>query len=125
MVAPEGSVPGPLLVLRPLPGPNAMVVEIAGRIDRADIPALCECVRLSLEGKRSQLVVCDVGGLTRPDCVAVDALARLRLTVRRLGCRLRLRNVSPELGALLCFAGLSEIVGRDAASGVESRRQPE
>jgi anti-anti-sigma regulatory factor len=102
-----------------------MLVEIAGRIDRADITALCERVRLALEGTRADLVVCDVGALVDPDCVAVDALARLQLTVGRLGGRLRLRDVSPELRALLCFVGLVEIVGGGAASGVEPRRQPE
>src|SRR5688572_30550001 len=104
LVAPDGSVPDPLRAIRPMPEPNAMVVEIAGRIDRADIPALCERVRFALERNTAELVVCDVSALTRPDCVAVDALARLQLTVGRLGCRLRLRDVSPELGALLCFA---------------------
>ena len=102
-----------------------MVVEIAGRIDRADIPALCERVRFACEGSGSELVVCDVGALVDPDCVAVDALARLQLTVGRLGCRLRLRDVSPELAGLLCFVGLGEIVDRGEASGVEPRRQPE
>jgi anti-anti-sigma regulatory factor len=97
-----------------------MIVEIAGRIDRADIPALCERVRVALEASTADLVVCDVGALTDPDCVAVDALARLQLTVGRLGCRLRLRHVSPELHALLCFVGLSEVVG--TAPGQASSR---
>ena len=102
-----------------------MFVEIAGRIDRADIPALCDRVRVALEASTADLVVCDVGALSDPDCVAVDALARLQLTVGRLGCRLRLRHVSPELHALLCFVGLSEVVGNGARSGVEPGRQPE
>ncbi|HEV2951384.1 MAG TPA: STAS domain-containing protein [Actinomycetota bacterium] len=125
MVAPEGSAPGPLRAQPPTPEPNAMFVEIAGRIDRAEIPVLCERVRDALEASLADLVVCDVGALTDPDCVAVDALARLQLTVGRLGCRLRLRGVTPELRALLCFVGLSEVVGQDATSGVEPRRQPE
>ena len=118
-------MPGSLRGLRPMPEPNSLVVEIADRIDRADIPALCERVRVALVGSGSKLVVCDVGALADPDCVAVDALARLQLTVGRLGGRLRLRAVSPELRALLCFVGLVEIVGGGAESGVEPRRQPE
>ena len=103
-----------------------MVVEIAGRIDRADIALLCERVCLALEGSSVEAVVCDVGALDDPDCVAVDALARLQLTARRLGRRLYLRNVSPELQGLLCFVGLDEAVGPGGArSGVEPRRQPE
>lgn len=102
-----------------------MLVEIAGRIDRADIPALCERVRLALEGSPADLVVCDVGALADPDCVAVDALARLQLTAGRLGRRVALRDVSPELRALLCFVGLEEVVAEGPRSGVEPRRQPE
>ena len=102
-----------------------MLVEIAGRIEPADIPALCERVRVALVASTADVVVCDVGALTAPDCVAVDALARLQLTARRLGRRLVLRDVSPDLQALLCFAGLREVVGRSAESGVEPRRQSE
>ena len=102
-----------------------MLVEITGRIDRADIPVLCERVRLALDRNPADVVVCDVVALADPDCAAVDALARLQLTARRLGHRLVLRGVSPDLQALLCFAGLSEVVGRSVSSGVEPRRQPE
>jgi anti-anti-sigma regulatory factor len=125
LVAPEGSAPRPMRAKRPMPEPNAVVVGIAGRIDRADLPALCERVRVAVEASTADVVVCDLGGLTDPDCVAVDALGRLQLTVRRLGRRLRLRDASPELRALLCFVGLSEALGQDATSGVEPRRQPE
>ena len=125
LVAPEGSVPGPVRALRPMPEPSAIVVEIAGRIDRADIPSLCDRVRATVEASAADVVVCDVRGLTRADCVAVDAVARLQLTVGRLGCGLRLRGVSPELRALLRFVGLGEVLGRTATSGLEARRQPE
>ena len=108
-----------------MPQPDALVVEIAGRIDRADIPALSERVCVELERRAVDLVICDVGGLSHPDCVAVDALARLQLTVQRAGCRLQLRGVSPELRALLCFVGLSEVLGQGSTSVVEPRRQPE
>ncbi len=110
---------------RPIPEPNAILVEIAGRIERAEIPSLCERVRAAIELSAAVEVVCDVRGLTHADCVAIDAIARLRLTVGRLGCRLRLRGVSPELRALLRFVGLGEVLGRAATSGVEVRRQPE
>ncbi len=125
MVAPEDSAPVPIRALGRTPEPSAMVVEIAGRIDRADIPALCERVRLALGVSAAGIVVCDVRALVDPDCVAVDALARLQLTVMRLGRRLVLRDVSPELWALLCFAGLSEVVAQGVRSGVEPRREPE
>jgi hypothetical protein len=47
----------------------------------------------------------------------VDAIARLQLTAGRLGCRLRLRNASPELHDLLDLTGLRGIVPAGAASG--------
>ena len=111
LVAPEESAPGTTRPLRPMPDPGTIVVEIGGRIDRADIPALCARVRRSMDACDADLVVCDVSALTDPDCVAVDALARVQLTVTRLGGRLRLRGVSPALQALLCFVGLSDDLG--------------
>lgn len=125
MVAAEGSEPGTKRGLRPIFEPSTLVVEIAGRIDRADIPVLCERVRVALEASPADLVVCDVGALAEPDCVAVDALARIALTAKRLGRRLQLREVSPELQALLCFVGLDELLAQEALSGVQPRRQPE
>ncbi len=113
MVAPEELAPGTMRPLRPIRDASAcaIVIEIVGPVDRADVPALCARVRLALDASDAGLVVCDVAALTDPDCVAVDALARLQLTVRRLGCRLRLRGVSPELQALLCFVGLGDDLG--------------
>jgi anti-anti-sigma regulatory factor len=111
LVAPEESAPGTTRPLRPMPDPGTIVVEIGGRIDRADISALCARVRRSMDACDADLVVCDVSALTDPDCVAVDALARVQLTVTRLGGRLRLRGVSPALQALLCFVGLSDDLG--------------
>lgn len=111
MVAPEESAPGTTRPLRPMPEPRTIVVEIGGRIDRADISALCARVRLALEGSDADLVVLDVAALTHPDCVAVDALAQVQLTVRRLGRGLRLRGISPDLRSLLCFVGLSDDLG--------------
>jgi hypothetical protein len=54
-----------------------------------------------------------------PDLALVESLARLQLSARRRGERLRLRNVSDELRALL------ELVGLDEVLAVEARRQPE
>ena len=51
-------------------------------------------------------MICDVGALVDPDAVAVDALAQLQLTTRRLGCRMRLRDPSVELLELIVFMGL-------------------
>ena len=63
-------------------------------------------------------IVCDVGALGA-EIGAVDALARLHLTARRLGVELRFRNARRELAELVVFAGLGEVLR------VEVERQPE
>jgi ABC-type transporter Mla MlaB component len=83
---------------------------VRGPIAPQDIPALCRRARAVLERSDAELVVCDVGGLAHPDAVTVEALARVRLTVRRLGCRFGLRHPCRELGELLAFMGLADIL---------------
>lgn len=111
--------------LRPPPGPGTRVLALGGSIARSDIPALCERVHVLLEGSEADLVLCDVGALVHPDATTVDALARLQLTARRLGRRVRLRDACGELQDLLAFVGLGEVLPLGAASGLEPRRQAE
>ncbi|WP_257583788.1 STAS domain-containing protein [Streptomyces sp. TLI_146] len=73
----------------------------------ADVPPLCERLR-ALYAAGAREVVCDVGALVRADLAAVEAVARLRLTARRAGGRLTIRNAGPGLVALLRLAGLVE-----------------
>jgi len=54
-------------------------------------------------------VAIDVAG-GRADAWAVDALARLQLAARRLGCQVRLRGTSPELRELVVFMGLRDVL---------------
>jgi ABC-type transporter Mla MlaB component len=54
-------------------------------------------------------IVCDVGALP-PDAAAIDLLARLQLTAKRLGLELRLHHASSELQDLLAFAGLRDVL---------------
>jgi hypothetical protein len=79
-------------------------------IEPQDIPLLCWGARVLLERSEAELVVCDVGALVEPDAVAVEALARVWLTVRRLGRRVRLRRSCQELEELLAFMGLADIL---------------
>jgi hypothetical protein len=109
---------------RPPPEPSADIVVISGPIVRAEIPALCEGIRASLERCPPGPVHCDVGALDA-DVVAVEALARLQLTARRLGRRIRFEDVSPELQRLLCLAGLDEALPCGAASDLEPLGQAE
>ena len=44
----------------------------------------------------------------RPDLSTVDALARLQLAARRLGCSIRLRDACADLVGLLDLVGLRE-----------------
>ena len=47
------------------------------------------------------------------DMALIDALARLQLTARRLGCRVHLENVHPHLSALLVLSGLGDLLATD------------
>ncbi|MFE2376728.1 STAS domain-containing protein [Streptomyces sp. NPDC059398] len=93
-----------------------LVLVVTGPVGRADVPRLCEELRLLLHGAGAAgraaragvpVVDCDVGGVVRPGLAAVEALAGLRLTALRYGSRLRLRNVGPELTELLALTGLT------------------
>ncbi|MYU13772.1 STAS domain-containing protein, partial [Streptomyces sp. SID8361] len=77
-------------------------------VTRAEVERLCE--RLSALARRAGPgpVTVDVGGVGRPDLAVVEALARLRLTAGRLGCRIQLRNARGELRRLLAWTGLDE-----------------
>jgi len=83
---------------------------LGGPIAPQDIPALCRRARVLLERSDAELVICDVGALVEPDAVTVEALARVRLTARRLGCRVRLRHSCRELRELLAFTGLADVL---------------
>ena len=68
-------------------------------------------------------------GLGPPGLAAVDLLARLQLTARRAGGRIRLRDPDPALLALLDLVGLCfEVEGqteeREPALGVEEAVEP-
>jgi hypothetical protein len=96
---------------RPPPELATIVLLIEGRIVRAGIPGLCECVAVVLAACGDQVVViCDVGGVEDPDAVTVDALARLQLIARRLGRRLRFRHPCDELLDLVALMGLAGVV---------------
>ena len=82
---------------------------IRGPIAPDDLPGLCDRVCTLLHEARSGVTRCDVAGV-EPDAVTVDALARLQLAARRLGCQLRLANASAELCELIAFMGLRDVL---------------
>ena len=95
----------------PDPGPSTIVFAIGGPLARDELPVLCARFRAAVEETTARVVVCDVGGLGRADAVAVDALARVTLVARRLGCTVRLRHASDELLGLVAFMGLEGVLG--------------
>ncbi|MEV7319053.1 STAS domain-containing protein [Streptomyces sp. NPDC093970] len=105
------------------------VLVLSGPVARDEVPGLCDAVRAMLPGRGDRTVVCDVGGLGPPGLAAVDLLARLELTARRAGGRIRLRDPDPALRSLLRFLGLrvqveGEAEEREPAPGVEEEVEP-
>jgi len=99
---------GSALRLRPHPEPGTGVMVI-GAVTRADVPLLCERLRLLVDESNIDIIDCDVRALAA-DVVAVETLAHLQLTARRLGCRIRLRRPSHELAGLLGLSGLNKVL---------------
>ncbi|WP_184761150.1 STAS domain-containing protein [Streptomyces griseoloalbus] len=108
-----------------LPVVDAMtppVLVLSGPLTRDEVSGPCEALRELLEsggGGSGGVVVCDVGGLGPPGLAAVNLLARLQLTARRAGGRIRLRGPSPALCALLDLVGL-----RFETEGQPEQREP-
>jgi hypothetical protein len=108
--------------LSPFEATNDLV--IGGRIGPAAVAGLCERVRDVLRDGGARLIVCDVGGVA-PDATTIDALARVQLTARRLGGRIRLRNACVELRDLIALAGMSDVLPLGAPLRFEPRWKAE
>ncbi|MEU5000958.1 STAS domain-containing protein [Streptomyces sp. NPDC021622] len=81
-------------------------LTLTGTLDREATHRLCEEARAMLQATDADVLVCDVADLGPPVLAAIDALARLQLTARRAGGRIRLRNPAPDLRELLHLVGL-------------------
>src|SRR3954452_25327184 len=92
-------------------------------VTRADVTAACE--RLHALAGDAEVITCDVSELAA-ELAAVDALARLSLVARRLGCPLKVRRASPELRDLVELCGLTDALGVVRRNGrqPEQRKQP-
>jgi ABC-type transporter Mla MlaB component len=110
LAAPEQSRTAQVRALRLPAEPSTLVLAISGRVTRAGIPAICQRVHELLETGDTKRVICDVSGVIEPDAVALDALARLQLTAKRLGYQVKLRYACNELQDLIDLTGLREIV---------------
>jgi len=108
------------------------VLVLARPVTRDEVAGLCDDVRGLLEATGAGVVICDVGGLGPPGLGVVDLLARLQLTARRAGGRIRLRDPDPALHALLDLVGLrfdsiemeGEAEQREPPLGVEEEVEP-
>lgn len=89
--------------------PSTIRLVLEGPMAAADAAALCERLAL-LDRRGADLVICDLGSLSKADLGTIDALLRLQLTSRRLGCRMGVRNAPAGLRELLTLAGLGRVV---------------
>ena len=105
--------------------PCTIVLIITGPIERAHIPRLCEHAGAIVAGSRARHVICDMGALVDPDVATIDALARLQLTVARLGCGIRIRHARGELRDLLTLTGLGHVIAPYLKSGLDAHREVE
>jgi hypothetical protein len=88
---------------------STVAFAVRGPIARSDLDGLCDRVCAVLRESRAEVAFCDVAGL-EPDAVTVEALARLQLGARRLGCQVRLQQASSELLQLVAFMGLTDVL---------------
>ncbi|WP_244190105.1 STAS domain-containing protein [Streptomyces hygroscopicus] len=104
------------------PFPPALV--LSQPVTRAEVERLCRRLSGLVGGPGPGSVAVDVGGVRRPDLAVVEALARLRLTARRLGCGIQLLNAGGELRRLLAWTGLDEALTAPAPSGRSPGPEP-
>ncbi|MCP9210719.1 STAS domain-containing protein [Streptomyces sp. NEAU-Y11] len=101
-----------------------VVLVLDGPVGRAEVPRLCERLGELAHGGGPGPVTVDVAAVSRPDLAVVEALARLRLTARRLGRGMRLRNAGGGLRELLVWAGLEETLS-DGPKGTHGPAAPD
>jgi ABC-type transporter Mla MlaB component len=77
-------------------------------------------VRSLIEARSAEVAVCNLDARVDADLVAVDALARLQLQARRLGCSVQLGVAPRAVDELLELVGLADVF-----LGLETSRQAE
>ena len=89
---------------------GTLTFSVEGPIGRDDLPGLCARICSLLTAHEPEVAICEVAGI-EPDAVTVEALSRLQLGAARFGCKIYLRNASPELLELVAFMGLADVLG--------------
>jgi anti-anti-sigma factor len=123
VAAPEESPSASVQALRSAHDPTTILVVISGHIHRSDASRLADRVQELLDAEPAESLVCDVGGVTRADGAVVEALCRIRLVARRHGCRVTLRQPSPELQELLYLTGLTNQLPSSPRPNGQDRRE--
>jgi hypothetical protein len=98
-------------------------------VTRDEVAGLCAEVRALLERTGAGVALVEVVGPGPPGLGTVDLLARLELTARRAGGRIRLREPAPALRALLDLVGLrfeveGQVEQREPALRVQEEVEP-
>jgi ABC-type transporter Mla MlaB component len=101
-------------------------VALGGPVAGADLPALCERVRVLVARDPPPLVEFDLAALPRADLDTVEVLVRLQLTAKRAGCRIRVCHPPEGLGELLMLLGLDSCVAIrvEVVGQAEEREEP-
>jgi ABC-type transporter Mla MlaB component len=110
---------------RSMPGQPKTIVLALESLQPDDVAGLIERASTFVAPDGTTVLLCDVARLADVDMTTIDALARIALRARRLGCAVNLRDAPPELLRLVAFAGLSDVLPCDPSSGVEVTGQPE
>jgi len=106
---------------------TCLEIFLDGSIHPGSIEPICHAVGVLLCCGAVELVVCDVERTTETNAATVDGLARLQLTTRRAGCRMRVRRATGDLRALVSFMGLADVLrvsGSKPVGEAEERKQP-
>ena len=98
--------------------PNTIILAVDS-LDPDEVPDLIERLGPGIVRGDSTIILCDLARLADADMATVDALARLALRARRMGCAVTLRDPSTELLELVGLAGLGEVLPCAAVSDVE------
>ena len=70
-------------------------------------------------------IVVDLGGVTAPDAVTIDAVARLALTAGASAARCNCGTCRGELADLLVLTGLRDVVAELGGLSLELQREAE
>lgn len=107
-------------------GIGEVVLTVDAPLSDAEVPDLCAAVERLLSQHDIRLVTCDIGAIVDPDLAALDAVARMALTARRVGAAIEFQNACHGLLDLLELAGLTDVVRLvNPRSGIEVGREPE